>query len=146
LPDKFVEYAPEHEFTHLSLEDLLELVLAVEGQKAARWRNRRYLEAKAIAGRLGRDIFWGRNSPHRAFLGACLNIRAALCGRALELATFAEVFERFTSDPACSATKAIIVGAFHGDDPYRGRETLIPASTGMSTFSAGADWGNRARL
>src|ERR1043165_2953179 len=36
-----------------------------------------------------------------------------------------ELFERFTSNPACSATKAIIIGAFHGDDPGQSSEEVV---------------------
>jgi hypothetical protein len=39
--------------------------------------------------------------------------------------TFAELFERFTSNPACSATKAIVIGAFHGDDPGQNSEETV---------------------
>lgn len=36
-----------------------------------------------------------------------------------------ELFERFTANPACSATKAIIIGAFHGDDPEQSSEEAV---------------------
>jgi hypothetical protein len=38
---------------------------------------------------------------------------------------FSELFERFTSNPACAATKAIIIGAFHGDDSGQSSEEVV---------------------
>lgn len=39
--------------------------------------------------------------------------------------TFPELFERFISNPACAATKAIIIGAYAGDDPSAGSEEIV---------------------
>ncbi|MEA3210209.1 MAG: hypothetical protein QOE70_3266 [Chthoniobacter sp.] len=39
--------------------------------------------------------------------------------------SFAEQFKKFTANPACGATKGIVAGAFHGDDPGRGSEEVV---------------------
>lgn len=39
--------------------------------------------------------------------------------------SFAELFERFTADPACAATKGIIIGAFHGDEPGQSSDEVV---------------------
>ncbi len=53
-------------------------------------------------------------------------------GRVYRLATdydaelsFAEIFEAFTSNPDCAASKAIIIGAFSGDDPGVSSEEVV---------------------
>jgi hypothetical protein len=53
-------------------------------------------------------------------------------GRIYRLATdwdaeesFAEIFAKFTEDPACSASKGIIIGAFHGDDSGQSTEEVV---------------------